>query len=199
MRLGVTFMGIASAFILALLCFVPAGLWLYGVPVPGSGKDRTPVPSLATIQAMSELAAIRVHIQDALEGENGHYQGTWEVHGEVILGIDLAKIAYASTDPVKRQATLRLPPPHLVSTKVDHERSRELSVKTTAWLPTSSRQNLRDEAWMMADRKLQRLGQEPKQLKRARAETERILSDLFGGMGWTVAFEWQEDARLAGR
>ena len=192
MRLGITLVPV-------LLFFVPAGLWLYGVPVPGSVKDRTPVPSLATIQAMSELAAIRVHIQDELEGENGHYQGTWEVHGEVILGIDLAKVAYASTDPAKRQVTLRLPPPHLVSTKVDHERSKERSVKPTAWLPTSSRQNLRDEAWKMADRKLQWLGQEPKQLKEARTETERILSNLFAGMGWKVAFEWQEDARLAGR
>jgi hypothetical protein len=197
MIFGLTIKGLTLAFTMALFTLVPAGLWLYGVPVPGT--DKPPVPSLATIQAMSELAAIRVHLQDTLDGHNRHYQGQWTVHGECILGIDLSKVAYASTDPAKRQVTLRLPPPHLVSTKVDHERSAENWLKATAWVPLSSRQILRDEAWKMADRKLQRLGQEPEQLKRAKVESERCLRDFFAGMGWTVAFEWQEDARLAGR
>lgn len=198
MRRGITIKGIASAFILALLCFVPAALWLYAVPVPGTGKDRVPVPSLAAIQSMSELAAIRVHIHDFLEGANGDYEGKWIVHGEIILGIDLSKVAYAAVDHDKRQITLRLPPPHLVSTKVDHERSEEGWVKAKGWMPLSSPQLLRDEAWKMADRKLQRLGQEPEQLKRAKVEIERTLRDLFAGMGWTVAFAWQDDAQLAG-
>lgn len=199
MRRGIGFRGVILAFILAGLFFVPSGLWLLAVPVPGSRPDDAPLPSLATIQAMSELAAIRVEIQDTLEGENNHYQGRWLLYGEAILGIDLSKISYAASDPAKRRATLRLPSPHLVSTKVDHERSVEVWVKLTALLPLSDRQRLRDEAWKMADRKLQRIGQGPEYVERAKSESENVLRKLFEGMGWTVAFQWQDDPRLAAR
>jgi hypothetical protein len=92
-------------------------------------------------------------------------------------------------DQQARRAILHLPDPHLISSKVDHERSDELYVRSKAWVPTSDKKRLRDEVWKEADRKIQRLGQEAGYMERARVQAERALVQLFEGVGWRVDFE----------
>ena len=191
MRRGISVRGLTSAMALSGLVFLPAGLWVFGVPLPGATKAAVPPPSLSLIQTMSELATTRVHVSDVIEGENGHWKGRWTLHGEVILGVDLSMVSYIQAQPEKREAILSLPPPHLISSKVDHERSEEISMKAVAWLPTSSPKVLRDEVWKRADREIQRLGQEPAHMERAKVQAERVLRELFRGAGWTVRFEWK--------
>jgi Protein of unknown function (DUF4230) len=79
----------------------------------------------------------------------------------------------------------------VISSKVDHERSQEVFIKWKAWLPTSSSQLLRDEVWKHADRKIHRLGQETGYMERAKVQAERVLGQLFEGVGWKIEFEWQ--------
>ncbi len=160
---------------------------------PGTalGAIGPPPPSIAQIQGLSELATTRVHIQDVIEGENNHYIGRWTLHGEVVLGVDLSSARYLKTDKDGKRATLHLPQPHVISSKVDHDRSEEISIKWKAWVPTSSPQILRDEVWKNADRKIERLGKEIGYMERAKVQAERVLGQLFEGVGWKVDFEWQ--------
>jgi hypothetical protein len=190
MRRGVTVKGLTSAFTLSALLFVPFGLWSFGIQPPGIAKAAPP-PSLAVIQTLSELATTRVHLNDFIDGENSHYKGRWTLHGEVILGVNLAGVSYVQSHPDKREAVLRLPQPHLIASKVDHERSEEVYVKAAGWFPTSSPRLLHDEVWKQADRKIQRLGLEPGYSERAKVQAERVLQNLFSGLGWTVRFEWE--------
>jgi hypothetical protein len=141
-------------------------------------------------QSLSELATARVHLSDYIEGENDHYIGRWTLHGEIVLGVDLSSVRYVKIDEKAKRATLHLPQPHLISSKVDHERSEEVFVKSKVWVPTSSKKALRDEVWKQADRKIQRLGQEPGYMERAKVQAERVLGQLFDGVGWKVDFEW---------
>lgn len=191
MRHGVSRGGLTSAFALSALFLVPTVLWVYGVPVPWV-KAAPPPPPLAVVQSLSELATARIHISDSLEGENKHYRGKWLLHGEAILGVDLSKAAYRGIDTDKRKAVLVLPLPRLLSSKVDHDRSEELYVKSLSFLAwTSDPKVLRDEVWKQADRKIERLGQEPGYMERAKVQAERVLLELFNGVGWTVNVEWQ--------
>ena len=191
MRRGITTGGLGSAFGLAVLVALPAGLWSSGVPFPWAAR-AVPPPSLAVIQSMSELATTRVHISDTIEGANNDFQGKWALHGEVILGVNLADAAYVQARPEKREAVLRLPPPHLISSKIDHERSEELYIHWVSWVPFRSKQVLRDTVWKEADKKLQRMGQEQGYRERARVQAERALEGLFKGLGWTVRFVWED-------
>jgi Protein of unknown function (DUF4230) len=190
MKGGVGVKCLASAMSLAGMMLVPAGMWAFDVPLPWASAS-VPPPSLAVIQTMSELATTRVHISDVIEGENEHWRGRWSLHGEVVLGVNLGDATYRRTDPQKREATLRLPPPHLVASKVDHERSEELSMTSLSWIGFSDPKRLRDDVWKNADRKIQRLGQEPGHMERAKVQAERTLQSLFQGVGWKVSFEWE--------
>lgn len=126
------------------------------------------------------------------QGENLDYHGEWKLDGDVILGVDLANVAYGNVNNEKREAVLRLPQPHLIMAKVDHLRSQQLSIKTRAWIPLSSREVLRDEVWLAGDRKIEQLAQEePGYTERAKVQAERVLETLFKGVGWTVSFEWE--------
>jgi hypothetical protein len=190
---GMTFQGLVCAIALALLTFLPLALWLSGVSVPGREPGGSnPPPPIAQIQSLSDLATTRVHISDSIEGENDHFQGRWALHGEVVLGVDLSKVRYGRSDREARRVTLILPQPHLVSGKVDHDRSEERSldakVPSATW--RSSPKSLRDEVWKQADRKIRRLGQEPGYVERAKVQAERVLIRLFEGVGWKVEFEW---------
>lgn len=194
MRRAITIRGLTSAFTLSALVFVPLGLWGFGIQPAGVANVAVLPPSISMIQSMSDLATTRVHISDVIEGSNQHFSGRWSLHGEVILGVDLSEVTYIESHPETREAVLSLPAPHLISSKVDHERSEELYVKAVAWVPLSSRQALRDEVWKYADRKLQRLGVEPGYVETAKLQAERVLQKLFSDLGWKVRFEWKDAA-----
>lgn len=191
MRRGLTIKGLASAFTLSALVGV-AGLWMLGVPPPSMGKPPPPPPPIAVIRHMSHLVSLNVHVSDFLEGETRHHRGRWLLHGECMLGVDLSAAAYVQTRPETREAVLRLEQPRLIASKVDHERSVELYVKSRGWGRgfLSSPQLLREKCWAEGDKKIARLGQQPEHLERARRQAEAVLQQLFQGVGWKVRVEW---------
>jgi hypothetical protein len=189
MSQALTLRGLVSAFFLSVL-LVPIGLWLSGVPSPVAAGAAAAPPSLAVIQTMSELATTRVHISDVIEGATRDFRGKWSVHGEAILGVNLAEAVYLHTQPEKREAVLRLPQPHLISSKVDHQRSDELYIHWVSWVPFRSKQVLRAEVWRQADAKVSRLADEPRYKERAKVQAERVLAELYSGLGWKVRIAW---------
>lgn len=191
MRRGITLRGMVSAFTLSALMFVPMGLWSFGIQPPGTVPAAAPPPSLALIQSKAELVTTQINIADVIEGRNRDYRGKWSVYGQLQLGVNLAEAAYGQVNHEKRECVLRLPQPHLIGSKIDHERSEELYIHWEAWVPVSSKQVLRDEVWKHADRKLQKLGSEAGYMERAKVEAERALEKLFDGLGWKVRVEWQ--------
>jgi hypothetical protein len=191
-------MTMASLF--AITSLVPAGLWCAGVERPwGSTPVKPQPPAIAMISLLSELATTKVHIITQLIGENRHYRAEYKVAGDVILGIDLSKVAYVHVNLDKRHAVLRLPQPHLIMAKVDHLASREVSIDAKVWVPLSSKQAFHDEAWWEADRKITRLAkEEPGYTERAKVQAERVLETLlFKGLGWAVSFEYEPAAKVA--
>jgi hypothetical protein len=193
-RLAMT--GLGSALTLCAVFLVPAELWTRAIVALRSAVSppSPPLPpSIAQIQGMSELATTRVHISDFIEGISHDYRGRWMLHGEILLGVDLSQVAYIRANPEKREAVLGLPSPHVIATKIDHERSDEIKMEWISWSPLASPKSLRDEVWKRADRKLQELGQNPGYMERARVQTERALGRLFSQAGWTVSFVWDDE------
>jgi hypothetical protein len=144
---------------------------------------------------MSELATTRVRIADGIDGDNDNWRVKWALHGEVVLGVDLSRAQYVEVSEGTRTATLALPLPHVVSSKVDHDRSTELSARSRWPIPVPPSgppglESLRAEVWKHADVKIQRLGQEEGYKQVTRGNTERVLNALFEPLGWKVSYQW---------
>lgn len=181
-----------SLLMVSAVMLIPSLLWLYGVPSPAKATTVLP-PAIAQIRTMSKLATLNVHITDSIEGESPDWKIRWMVHGESVVGVDLSKASYVLVDAGKHEALLSLPDPHLISSRIDHDRSQEMSAEARYWVPLSSPKALRDEVWKAADRKIAKLSQEPGYFEQARVQAERSIAALFDGMGWKVRFQWQGD------
>ena len=140
---------------------------------------------------MSDLATLRVRIADTITGKNNHWEVRWILHGEAVLGVNLAQAQYLSIDKEHRKATLSLPACHVISSKVDHHRSEELGVKRLSWIASSGLQSLRDDVWRNADEKVYTLAQHEDYLDATRLQTERALCQLFQSVGWSIDYEWR--------
>lgn len=171
-----------------------SGLWMASAKSPE--VPGPPLPPISRIQEMSDLATLRVQIADSVIGKNEHWEVCWMLHGEAVLGVDLSRATYVSVDDQNRRAVLSLPEVHVVSSKVDHNRSRELTVKQKSWLPSPGRKSLRDEVWQHADGKVARLARDESYLKGSMQNAERVLDRLFQNVGWTITYEWRTDGRI---
>jgi hypothetical protein len=137
-----------------------------------------------------DFDTVRVQIQDYVWGQNKYWSARWLLHGEAVLGVDLSRAEYVVVDEDRRTATLALPAPHLIASKVDHERSEELYARRNRLVPfLPGLTGLRSEVWKHADHKVQDLAQEDQYTETAKMHAERVLDKLFGGLQWTVAYQ----------
>jgi Protein of unknown function (DUF4230) len=131
------------------------------------------------------------------QDSNAHFRGRWDAHGNVIFGVALNNVSYTNINNTKREITLRLPHPHVIQGKVDHQRSREISMEKRVLIPLSSEKALRDEVWAEADAKIERVAREqPSYADLAKAQAERVLGNLFESVGWTASFEWEDNGQV---
>lgn len=166
-----------------------SGFWLARAgTIEESGP---PIPPISRVQAMSDLATQRVQITDSVTGENEHWLVRWLLHGEAVLGVDLSQAKYSSVDEKDRKATLSLPAAHVISSKVDHHRSAEMSVKRKTWIPLSGLQSLREEVWQSADEKVGRLANHEGYMEATKLQAERVLDKLYQDVGWSVSYQWE--------
>ncbi len=190
MRRGLTFRGTVAAFLVAIVLLVPLGMLVAGIQLRHP-PPLPPLPPLAIIRAKHDLVTSEVHLSTFLEGGNNHWDTKYLLHGEAHLGVDLSLVRYADIDTVKRQATLVLPHPHRISSKVDHDRSEEMVMKARVWWPCDP-QLVRAEVWKAADKKIERLSQDEVYMEQAKRQAEHVLRQLFEGIQWHVRFQWED-------
>ena len=159
----------------------------------GNSNPIKPVPAISQIQMLSDLATLKVQLSDSMKGENNRWDVQWLLHGEAILGVDLSKAAYVSVDESSRTATILLPEPHLVSSKVDHDRSMELVAKRKTWVPLPGLKSLRDEAWKHGDPIIAKLALNENYISASKLQAEKVIEDFLLGTGWQIECKWASD------
>ena len=172
-----------------LLAVLVGGVWMAYAGLPN--HSGSPLPPISRVQEMNALATLRVQIDDSLKGENENWEVHWILHGEAVLGVDLSQATYSSVDEANRAATLSLPHSHVISSKIDHNRSGELRAISKKLIPLSGRQSLRDEVWKHADEKVAELAHHDGYLQAAELNAERNLTRLFQDAGWSISCEWR--------
>lgn len=191
-RGGLTFRGMMAAFLAAIILLVPLGMLVAGIRPPWLPPPGPPLPPLAIVRGRSHLVTLAVHLSTFIEGGNNHWQTKYLIHGEGQLGVDLSQAEYRNVDPMKRRAVLRLPMPRLVMSKVDHDRSEEMYMKSKVWFPCDS-QIVRAEVYKAADKKIERLAQDAVYVQQAKQQAQVVLHQLFQGVEWNVRLEWIDD------
>ncbi len=128
-----------------------------------------------------------------LVGEGSGCRGAWLIKGDALIAVNLGKAAIVEKDEAAKRATIRLPVPEILQSRVDHERTRTWEVKTTTWIPWSSAQDsLRNTVMAEAQKLVAHAAGSVENIQQAKAGAESAIRGLYSEVGWSVAVTWAE-------
>jgi hypothetical protein len=108
-------------------------------------------PTVERLERLSQFVTMRVYVADVLTPESQGYRGAWLIRGDALIGVDLSRALVTKKDKQTRQAVVLLPPPRVLLSRVDHDRTKTWEVRRTAWVPWSGDQDaLRDSVMLHA-------------------------------------------------
>jgi len=202
LRQGRSFSGVAWLLTGALLslAIVTLTVWL----VTGAGLARwianlravgSVIPNQPTvvrqIQQLQRLETVRYTMDKIISGERDNaYLPKFlvsdrlllVVHGEVIGGVDLTKLQPSDISVRGRVATVHLPSPEILVTRVDNGKTRVYSRDTGLF--SSPDPNLESEVRQEAERQLQQAAQQDGILKAAQDNARSALATILKGLGF---------------
>lgn len=169
-----------------------------------SHQDEASQSGEPTIEAIHELASLlthRIDVSDAyrtrIRGFLGSAHCAVLVKGDVLLTIDLTGARYTSKDPNLNTAILLLPQPVATSPRVDHRRTRLISVERSGlWQFNpldSTRLDLINRTYEQAQQELARVASSEKLIAQSRNRAEQLIGAYGRSLGWKIVVRWQTD------
>ena len=183
-----------------IFVIIVAAFWLYVYPkidpafMPVPIRVESQGPTVERLQRLSQLVTLQVMIADVLVGEGEGSRGSWLIKGDAILGTDLSKAQIVDREDSARRATLILPSPTVLYSRVDHQRTRTWEVRRLAWLPWSADQDkLRDAVMLQAQELVAHVAGSKENIRQAKSNTETTIKTLYNEVGWQVSVQWAPD------
>ncbi len=184
--------------VLAVLAIVAAVLlrgraWLPRMPTPTPIVIQSQGPTVERLQRLSHLVTTKILIADVLVGEGEGHVGAWLIKGDALLGVDLSRAKIISKDDTTRRATIQLPLPELLTSRVDHSRTQTWQVRKTAWMPWSGDgDKLRDQVMKEAQKLVAQAAVSQDYIGQSKGAAEAIVAAFYGEVGWSVVVRWAE-------
>ncbi len=189
--------GIVRSFLLivavGLLAMMLAGRLL--APV----VESTSAPTIEHLQPLASLITTKVHVTDVVTanivGQTGDLRAAIIVHGDAMISVDLTKARIEQVDLEARTATIVLPPPHVVSARVDHNRSRIFDIQASglwSFIPTDAgRAELIDQAMRLAQESVRRAASDQAIMEQARTRAASLICTFMAeSLDWSVEVKW---------
>lgn len=181
------------------VAFATRRLWL---PI---AAPRLPItlmsqgPSVDRLQKLSHLVTMKVLVSDVLVGRGEGYAGAWLIKGDGLLGVDLSQAKVIAKDDATRKATIELPLPELIHSRVDHSRTCCWECRKTAWMPWSGDgDKLRDQVMLEAQKLVAEAASSREYIEQSKTATAAIIAGFFEEVdGWQVEVRWASDAPAA--
>jgi len=188
---------IGSVVGLAILATIVAGVavWHWASRrVPPEVRVISTGPVTLHIEKLSELVTLRVQIADVLTGEGPGMSGAWLIKGDGLIGVDLQKAKIMSRDEATKKIVYQLAPPHVIQSRVDHEKTKTWEVKKTTWIPwrIGDQDALRDQVMQEAQRLVESSTASDENMKAARSHAELLIQDYCMALGWTAEINWEK-------
>ena len=190
-------------FVGALLAIVVIGIAVWSATGVGllrlmgfSGRDATIIRAnqptvVRQIQQLQRLETVNYTMDKIISGERDNpYLPKFlagdrlllVVHGEVIGGIDLAKVQPQDVSITGRAVSLRIPRAEIFSTRIDNAKTRVYSRDTGLF--TSPDPNLESEVREAAEQQLQQAALQDGVLKTAEQNAQSTLTSMLRGLGF---------------
>jgi len=148
-------------------------------------------PTVERLQRLSHLVTTKVIIADVLVGRGEGYTGAWLVKGDGLIGVDLSRAKIVAKDDTARRATIELPLPELLQSRVDHDRTQTWQVRKTAWLPWSGDgDKLRDQVMREAQKLIAHAAGSQEYISQSKSAAATIIETLYAEIGWSVTVRW---------
>lgn len=164
----------------------------YSMRKPSTMEIVSQGPTVERLARLAHLVTTRVYIADVLTGEGEGYHGAWLIKGDALIGVDLRGAAITEKDLSSRRATISLPLPEILQSRVDHERTRTWEVRKTTWVPWGGDPDfLRDRVMRQGQRLVATAAGSPENLAHARLAAEAIIRSFYEEIGWQVKIVWR--------
>jgi hypothetical protein len=165
-------------------------------PVPSAVTVVRPTPDvIVAIRDLSELTSAEYHVErviDLTERQRALF-GLVEAEdailliaaGSVTAGVDLAEIDGTSVDvvPEEKRARIRLPPPKILRSRIDNERTYVHRRETD--LLAKRQEHLETRARREAEQAIRKAAEQADILGRARGNARRSVESLVRSLGYT--------------
>ncbi|MGA3212460.1 MAG: DUF4230 domain-containing protein [Terriglobales bacterium] len=192
--------GILAGGVLALL-LVGAALWLFAgfglsrwMDILRAGRTRIDVSQptvVRQIRQLQRLETVSYTMDKIITGErsNPYLPNLLAgdrllpvVHGEVIGGVDLAKVQPSDVDVQGRRVSLRLPGAEVFSTRIDSAKTRVYARDTGLF--SSPDPNLESDVRLEAERQLQQAALQDGLLQSAGQNAQNTIATILKGLGF---------------
>ncbi len=152
------------------------------------------------LSEVSQLLTLKLDVSDVMlsriEGYTGGVQAALLIKGDVSLGIDLAQARIQDVDQSHHTALLILPPPTASEPRLNHERTRIVSLEVTGlWrgVPGSrAEQAIANQAMNQAQNLLASAVREKNADQRARRHAEAVLTEFCRSLSWEITVTWAD-------
>ena len=144
------------------------------------------------IQQLQRLETVLYTLENVVEGEHDYTSVLPKLltadrilligHGEVVAGVDLAKIGSADVVVQGRSVALRLPQPEIFSARIDNQKTRVYSRDTGILVPVDP--NLETDVRREAERQLREAALRDGILEAARKNARATLTSFLKGLGF---------------
>jgi hypothetical protein len=190
--------------LLLIACLAAAAVLLvivyYRAPKPSAIQITSQGPTIERLARLMHLVTTRIYISDVLTGEGEGCRGAWLIRGDALIGVDLRQAKITDKDFQTRQATICLPQPEVLQSRVDHERTRTWEVRKTTWVPWGGDpDSLRDNVMRQGQRLVAAAAGSPENLAHAKMVAEAILRGFYEEVGWQVRIVWRDPAARQSR
>lgn len=164
-------------------------------PKPASVQVIRPTPNVVTaVRDLSRLESSEYHVERVIDltDKQTRFFGLVETEdaillvasGDVVAGVDLAQLKPedVTADPETRRATIRLPPPKILSARLDNERTY-VHARNTDML-AERKETLETRARQEAERSIREAALEAGILKKAGTNASRTVESLVRSLGY---------------
>lgn len=171
------------------------GIWLgrHRSVLVAAPSVHSMLPTVIQLERIGHLTTARVHITDVLWAEGEGYRGSWLVSGDARLSCDVSKARIENIDMAKRTATIRLPPPQVISARVNHEKTKTWSVEKTTWLPWKwgDQDVMRNAAMIHSEKLIETAAGSDQHLVSAKVQAEFLIRQLYEFIDWKIEVQWE--------
>jgi len=154
-------------------------------------------PTITSLERMTEVVSLKVHISDILEcdksgGTFTYAKGVWIVQGDALVSVEMDKVRYDNIDCTNRVADITLPRPHVLSERIDHTKTREYDFKTGVFTPAEYGAAAHQEAMREAQRLILHVAESSENIDLARRRTEYLIHEMFRELDWKIHVNWAD-------